>query len=150
MRIVLILLAFVSLVFSCNKSRNQCVGADLDCSTIRCIAYWEYFTFRLIDKTTGADLVFGANPTYTANDIKLYPDVGRTYSIHFDLDNNKKSILVMSARQEMYLEIKGTDIYKLTVEFREESCCSSRVRTLWQDGQMVCSCCPDVISLSIR
>ena len=150
MRIVLILLAFVSLVFSCNKSRNQCVEADLDCSTIRCIAHWDNFTFRLMDKTTGTDLVFGANPKYTANDIKLYSDVGRAFSIHFDLDYNSRTILVMSARQEMYLEIKGADIYKLTAQFREESCCNSRVRTLWRDGQMICSCCPDAISLSVR
>ena len=148
MRIVLILLAFVSLVLSCNKSKN-CEEPHLNCSRT-CFAYWEYFTFRLMDKTTGADLVFGANPKYTANDIKLYSDVGRTFPMHFDLDNDKKTVLVMSARREMYLEIKGTDIYKLTVEFREESCCSSRVRTLWQEGQMVCSCCPDAISLLIR
>ena len=150
MRIVLILLAFVSLVFSCNKSRNQCVGADLDCSTIRCIAYWEYFTFRLIDKATGTDLVFGANPKFTANDIRLYYDVGRTVPIQFQLDNNNKTLLVKTAKQEMYLEIKGTDVYKLTTEFRAETCCSSIVKTLWQDGQMVCSCCSDVISLLIK
>jgi len=149
MRTTLVMVLFVALVISCRKSGN-CDELHLDCSSRECIAYWEYFTFRLIDKTTGADLVFGTNPKYTANDIKLYPDVGRAFPIQFHLDNNKKTILVMSARHEMYLEIKGTDIYKLTVEFREESCCSSRVRTLWQDGQMVCSCCPDVISLLIR
>jgi hypothetical protein len=149
MKTSLILVFFFALGISCKRSGN-CDELHLDCSSRECVAYWEYFRFRLIDKTTGADLVFGANPTYTANDIKLYSDVGRTFSIHFDLDNNKKTILVMSARQEMYLEIKGTDIYKLTAEFREESCCSSRVRTLWQDGQMVCSCCPDVISLLIK
>jgi hypothetical protein len=26
----------------------------------------------------------------------------------------------MTAKQEMYLEIKGTDVYKLTTEFRAE------------------------------
>ena len=150
MRIVLILLAFVSLVFSCKKSKNQCDELNLDCSSIRCIAHWDNFDFRLIDKATGADLVFGANPKYTANDIKLYSDVGRTFLIQFQLDSNSKTILVKTAKQEMYLEIKGTDVYKLTAEFRTETCCSSRVKTLWQDGQMVCSCCPDVISLSIR
>ena len=150
MRSALILLAFVSLTFSCKKSKSQCDGPDLDCSSIRCIAHWDNFTFRLIDKTTGADLVFGANPKYTANDIKLYADVGRTFPIQFQLDNNTRTILVMSARQEMYLEIKGTDVYKLVVEFRTETCCSSRVKTLWQDGQMVCSCCSDTILLSIQ
>lgn len=149
MRATLIAVIFVALVISCRKSGN-CDELHLDCSSRECVAYWEYFTFRLIDKATGADLVFGTNPKYTANDIKLYPDVGRAFPIHFDLDHNNRTILVMSARQEMYLEIKGADIYKLTAQFREESCCNSRVRTLWQDGQMICSCCPDAISLSIR
>ena len=150
MRIVLILLALASLVFSCKKSGNPCVGPDLDCSTIRCIAHWDNFDFRLIDKATGTDLVFGTNPKYTTNDIKLYYDVGRTTPIQFQLDNNSKTIKVITARQEMYIEIKGTDVYKLTTEFRAETCCSSRVKTLWQDGQMVCACCSDAISLSIR
>jgi hypothetical protein len=150
MRIVLIFLAFVSLVFSCKKSKSQCDEPDLDCSLIRCIAHWDNFDFRLIDKTTGADLVFGTNPKYTANDIKLYFDVRRTIPIQFQLDNNSKTIKVMTAKQEMYLEIKSTDVYNLTTEFRVETCCSSRVKTLWQDGQMVCSCCSDAISLSIR
>ena len=150
MRSALILLVFVSLAFSCKKSKSQCDGPDLDCSSIRCIAHWDNFTFRLIDKTTGADLVFGANPKYTASDIKLYSDVGRTFPIQFQLDNNTSTILVMSARQEMYLEIKGTDVYKLTADFISQDCCNSRVRTLWQDGQMVCSCCQEAIPLSIR
>jgi hypothetical protein len=150
MKSALIVLVFVSLAFSCKKTKNQCDGPELDCSTIRCIAHWDNFSFKLRDKTTGADLVFGANPKYTSNDIKLYSDVGRTLAIPLDLDNNSKTILAMTAKQEMYLEIKGTDIYKLTAEFRSESCCSSRVKTLWQDGQMVCSCCVDAISLSIK
>ena len=150
MRIVLILLAFVSLVFSCKKSKNQCDEPNLDCSSIRCIAHWFNFDFRLIDKTSGTDLVFGTNPRYTAGDIKLYFDAARAFPIQLTIDNNSKTIKVMTAKQEMYLEIKGTDIYKLTAEFRAESCCSSRVTTLWQDGQMVCSCCPGAISLSIR
>jgi hypothetical protein len=50
------------------------------------------FDFRLIDKATGTDLVFGTNPKYTANDIKLYYDVGRTIPIQFQLDNNSKTL----------------------------------------------------------
>ena len=149
MRTTLIMVLFVALVISCRKSGN-CDELYLDCSSRECIAYWEYFTFRLMDKTTGADLVFGATPKYTANDIKLYFDVGRTIPIQYQLDNNSKTIKVMTAKQEMYLEIKGTDVYKMTTQFRAETCCSSRVKTLWQDGQMVCSCCSDAISLSIR
>jgi hypothetical protein len=150
MRAALILLLFVSVSFSCKKSKNQCDEPNLDCSSIRCIAHWDYFTFKLIDKTNGGDLVFGPNPRYTAGDIKLYSDAARTRQLQLDLDNSNNTIVAMTAKQEMYLEIKGTDVYKLAAEFMTRDCCSSRVKTLWQDGQMVCSCCADAISLSIR
>jgi hypothetical protein len=149
MRTALILLVFVALGFSCKKSMN-CEEPNLDCSSIRCIAHWYNFSFKLIDKTTGADLVFGANPRYTSNDIKLYSDVGRTIPLQLQIDHNSKTISTMTAKEEMYLEIKGIDVYKLTAEFISKDCCNSRVRTLWQDGQMVCSCCSDDISLSIK
>jgi len=148
MRIALTLLLFVSLGIACKKS-NNCEGSNRDCSDTMCIAFWSYFEFKLTDKTTGADLVFGPNPKYTTSDIKLYYDAARTFSIGVLVDNSNR-FLVMDAHEEMYLEIKGTDIYKLTAEFRDESCCSRRVKTLWRDGQMVCSCCPDAISLSIK
>lgn len=150
MRSAMILLVLVFLGFSCKKSKNQCNEPDLDCSSIRCIAHWNNFSFKLMDKTTGADLVFGTNPRYTSSDIKLYYDVGRVYPLTLQIDHTSKTISTMTAKPEMFLEIKGTDIYKLTAEFREETCCSDRVTTLWQDGQMVCSCCPDAISLLIR
>ena len=148
MRTTLILVLFVALGVSCKKS-NNCGGSTRDCSGIMCIAFWSYFEFKLTDKTTGADLVFGPNPKYTTSDIKLYSDAARTFSLRILIDNSN-TFLVMTAKEEMYLEIKGTDIYKLTAEFRGESCCSNRVKTLWQDGQMVCSCCGDAISLSIK
>ena len=150
MRSAMILLVLVFLGFSCKKSKNQCNEPDLDCSSIRCIAHWNNFSFKLMDKTTGADLVFGTNPRYTSSDIKLYYDVGRVYPLTLQIDHTSKTISTMTAKPEMFLEIKGTDIYKLTAEFREETCCSDRVTTLRQDGQMVCSCCPDAISLLIR
>ena len=149
MRTTLILVFFVVLVFSCKKSRN-CDGPNLDCSNIRCAAFWSYFDFKLTDKTTGADLVFGNNPRYTANDIKLYSDVGRTMSLPLYFDNTNKIIETMTAKEDMYLVIKGTDIYKLTVSFKSKSCCSNQVGVLWQDGQMVCACCPDGINLAVQ
>ena len=141
---------FIVLIFSCNKQSKNCEEPNLDCSSIRCIAHWYHFSFRLLDKATGADLVFGANPRYTAADIKLYYDVGRINPIGLQVDYSTKTISTMTAKDEMYLEIKGIDVYKLTAEFISKDCCNSRVRTLWQDGQMVCSCCQEAITLSIR
>ena len=141
---------FIVIIFSCNKTSKNCEGPTLDCSSIRCIAFHSYFEFKLSDKTTGEDLVFSNNPRYTVNDIKLYADAGRTRSLLLTVDNSKKIIQTMMAEEEMYLEIKGTDIYKLTASFKTNDCCSNRVAVLWQDGQMLCSCCPDGITLSIR
>ena len=149
MRTAIIMVFFVALGVSCKKS-NNCDGPNRNCSGIMCVAFWSYFDFRLTDKTTGADLVFANNPRYTANDIKLYSDIGRTRSLYLYFDNTKKVIHTMTANEEMYLVIKGTDVYKLTASFRSKHCCANQVGALWQDGQMVCSCCPDAINLAVQ
>jgi len=149
MRTTLILAVFLALSFSCNKSKN-CDKPEPDCSSVNCVHLISTFEFKLVDKTTGADLVFGNNPRYTSADIKIFSDLGRSYPLPLIFDNDKKLIRLVNAKTEMYLVIKTTDAYKLTAEFRTEICCSIRVKTLWQDGEMVCSCCPDAISLSVR
>lgn len=137
-------------ILSCNKQSKNCEGPNLDCSTIRCVAFLSYFEFKLTDKSTGQDLIFGSNPRYTAADVKLYADIGRARSLMLNFDSNKKLIQTMMAEDEMYLEIKGTDVYKLTTTFKSNDCCSNRVGVLWQDGQKVCSCCPDAITVAVR
>jgi hypothetical protein len=149
MRIVFVILVFVAFTISCKKSKN-CEEAQPNCAAVECFAHWDYFDFKLVDKTTGADLVFGANPRYAATDIKLFFDSARTYPINLITDSTNKKLLTMTARQEMYLEIKGTDVYKLTVEFRGQGCCETTVKNLWQDGRMICACCTDVIPLAVR
>ena len=151
MRLVFIILVFAAFTISCKKSETRnCEGPDFNCSSIQCIAYWFNFHFKLVDKTTGNDLVFGANPRYTSADIRIFFDVARTQPLYLFTDNTKKEFLLKTARKEMYLEIKGTDIYKLTAEFRGESCCSGIVKNLWLDGQQVCSCCAEVIQLAVN
>jgi hypothetical protein len=151
MRFVFILLVFTAITLSCKKTkRNNCEGPELNCSAMLCIAHWDNFHFKLVDKITGNDLVFGANPRYTSADIKIFFDAARIYPMNLFTDNAKKEFLAMTAKQEMYLVIKGTDVYKLTAEFRGESCCSSIVKNLWLDGQLVCTCCSDVIQLAVN
>lgn len=149
MRATLILLATASLLFSCNKAKN-CEDYKKDCSNIRCIAFLSYFDFKLVDKTTNEDLVFDSNSRYSASDIKLYFDVNRTFPMSIYIDSVGKKIMTMFAREDMYLEVKGVDVYKLTADFRGVDCCSNRVKTLWIDGLMTCSCCKDVVSLAVK
>ncbi|MGH2553890.1 MAG: hypothetical protein ACRDEB_09240, partial [Chitinophagaceae bacterium] len=61
MRVVFVVI-FSSLLFSSCRKAKTCEGPNLDCKAILCIAYWSYFEFRLIDKASGEDLVFSANP----------------------------------------------------------------------------------------
>ena len=146
-----VLAVLIITFFSCNKSKSEnCDGPELDCSAIRCLMHAFNFDFRLTDKSTGADLLFGANPRYIEADIKLYSDLARSVSIPITFDNTKKLIQTSFSKQEMYLVIKNTDVYKLTADFRTESCCSSRVKTLSIDGQSICSCCSDAISFSVN
>ena len=149
MRVGLVVFCSVLLFSSCRKAKN-CEEPRLDCQAILCIVYWSYFDFRLIDKVTGEDLVFSTNPRYAGNDIKLFSDAARTVPIQYTMDNSRKIIQVMKANGEMYLEIKGTDVYKLTADFRSIDCCSNTVKDLWLDGQMICSCCTGAASLSIK
>lgn len=149
MRVVFVVIFSILLFSSCRKAKT-CEEPKLDCSAVLCIAYWSYFDFRLIDKVSGQDLVFSTNPRYTNNDIKLFSDVARTVPLQYTVDSSKKILQTMSAKEEMYLEIKGTDIYKLTAVFRSKDCCSNTVKVLWLDGRMICSCCSGAVSLSIR
>jgi hypothetical protein len=146
----LIFLFTCFLLFSSCKRSKTCDEPKPDCSAIQCIAFWSYFDFRLIDRTNGEDLVFGTNPRYSDNDIKLFSDQARTISLYFTVDKIKKTLQTMTAKEEMYLEIKGTDVYKLTTAFKAYDCCSNRVKALWQDGKMICSCCTDIIPILIK
>lgn len=152
MRTTITLGLLFTLFFSCSKSESKkCLEFEGDCSRVRCIAHWDYFYFKLFDKTSGADLIFGANPRYTPNDIMLYFDAARTITLPITIDTPNKRLYTRVAEEEMYLSVKNTDVYKLTAEFRGLSCCSAGVENLWMDGQSVCTCCSyEAIGLSIK
>ena len=149
MRFAFIILVAIT-IFSCKKPANSNCQ-DVECKeNIQCVAHWYIFEFKLLDKNTREDIVFGNNPRCNVSDIKLFSDVARIYPINLYIDSADSKIMAISARPQMYLEIKGTDIYQLTAEFRGDGCCSSRIKNLWQDGKLVCSCCDAVIPLLVR
>jgi hypothetical protein len=106
--------------------------------------------FKLVDKTSGEDLVFGVNPRYALSDIKIFYDSGRTIPLNFTADNAAKKFATGFTRPEMYLEIKGTTVYKLAAEFKANDCCSNRVKSLTVDNKPVCTCCGDVIAIPVN
>jgi hypothetical protein len=135
-------------LLSCEKP-DPCDDPKIDCSNIRCFAFWSYFEFKLVDRITGADLVFGTNPKYSINDVKLFADAAKTIPLNLTKDDSKKWLQTMTARAEMFLEIKGIDTYKLTAEFRANDCCSNHVKSLVIDGFVICTCCTEVIPIPV-
>src|SRR5688572_9541233 len=149
MRIISTLLLVLLLSVSCHKSKN-CEEPNLDCSTVRCFAFWYYFDFRVVDKNTGTDLVFGTNSRYTINDIKLFSDAALSVPISLTVDNTKQIFQTDVAASEMWLQINGTDVYKLNANFMTVTCCSQRVKILMSDDRVVCSCCSEAIAVPVR
>jgi hypothetical protein len=146
--------AIISVLLSssaCKKSRTvNCAEPELNCAGIMCIAHWDYFDFKLTDKVSGQDLVFGSNPRYTESEVKLFYDAARTIQISITTDTENKKIRCMNARSEMYLEIKGTALYKLNAGFKAVDCCSNRVKSLQVNNILVCDCCAEIINVPVN
>lgn len=140
------------LSFSCDKDdkNNTCPEPQPDCTGIVCILQNYNFDFRVVDKNSGADLVWGPNPRYIESDIALFADQAGTQPIPFSADAAERVFRTGFAEPEMYLIIAGTDIYKLGAEFRVESCCNSRVKNLDVNGQELCSCCGNGIEIPVE
>ena len=152
MKSYLIALLWTVFLFSasCKKSvKSNCDGPELNCTVIRCVISWSYMDFKLVDKTTGADLIFGANPRYTQADVKIFYDAARTIPLNFTIDNAGKKFSTGFTRNEMYLEIKGTTVYKMNAEFKAVGCCSNRVKSMMINSKSVCTCCGDVIAIPV-
>jgi len=136
---------------SCKKSKTEtgsCSEPQLDCSTILCIAHWNNFDFKLSDKASGTDLVFGSNPRYTTSEVKLFANAARTIEIGITADMANKKFQCMTAINEMYLEVKGT-VYNLTATFRKIDCCVSRVKSISIKGTLICDCCPNIVNVPV-
>jgi hypothetical protein len=122
----------------------------MDCSTINCLQNNKVLEFRIVDKTTGEDLVFGNNPRYTTADVALYADPAHTVPIIIAVDDTHELFNTNFAKEEMYLVISGTDTYLIQSNFRRIDCCTSRTKDLRVEGQIICTCCADVIGLGVN
>ena len=145
-RFLLIIILFIA----CNKT-EECKDPNLDCSNIRCIAFWSDLRFNLVDENNGNDLVFSTNPKYTISDIGLFRNQACTDTIKGLLvDNEKKLIHSMRAEKLMYLKIKNTVVYRLDAEFIMNDCCSERVKTIRLNNKLLCVCCDYSVALPIK
>lgn len=147
---ILLFLASVTLLGCKKKSTSNCPEPDLNCGGISCLVYNYHFDFRLVDKTSGADLVFGTSPRYNASDIKLFSDAAKQIPVPVNVDNVNKLFVVTKAKTEMYLEVAVANTYKIIANFKKVDCCSERIKDLNMDNQSVCVCCNDAIELKVN
>lgn len=142
-------LIFVSLLFwGCKKNKNNtCPEPNLDCTGVSCLLTNYNFNFRVVDKITGTDLVFGPSPRYNTSDIKLYKDKTLTQPLSLSIDNTQKLFKTSFASQKMFLVIAGATTYDLSADFKQVDCCTYTIKNLTENGQEVCTCCGDAIQI---
>lgn len=129
------------LFFSCvknNDSRYDC-GPTPMCAAVLCFAYWSNFNFTLVDGISGKDLLFGNNPTLSPDDIKLYAKSNSAYiEIKLFADSTKKSMVTLTARDTMALQIKNEPLqYILVKNFCTNECCSRTAVEILYEGRLL-------------
>lgn len=111
----------LGLFLSCNKVSQigfNCrdTGASAE---VKCITFWTYFKFTIVDEKTGAELLFGNNQTLTAGDIKLFGKNNSPYTQQpFFTDTNNKQLYTMgvSGFDTMALQIKDEPLQYILVK----------------------------------
>ena len=141
-RIFLSALMVCFLFFSCNKEEERVqydCGPSPICAAVVCVAYWSNFSFSLIDKTTGKDLVFGSNSTITPADIKLYVKNNSPYrEVSLWADSNNNVLRTMLAADTMAIQIKNDPLqYLLVKTFCTNECCSRTAVEMLYEGQLL-------------
>ena len=120
------LLFFLNLV-SCNIDR-PCKNASSTCND----SYNSFF--RIINKTTGQDLVFGPNTIYDKSKIKIFSTKGvdTTYEIYEPyrlIKDNYDSVLslrLLAKVDTIFIKLNPTDIDTIVVSYglSEGRCCT--------------------------
>jgi hypothetical protein len=134
---ILLPLVLIVILFSCKKNNNDAY-ASLLCNNINCIAFLSNFSFTIVDKTTGGDLVFGSNPTLTPADVKLFFNSNSQYAIQKYTDSTKKAFSTIFASDTMSFQIKNEPLKLITVKtFCSKGCCSRDAVEIIYDGDLL-------------
>lgn len=153
---LLICLCLPILIYSCKKddqNTSDCSPASTDCGYCD-FGIVDYFSFTLVDKTTGNDLIFGSNPSISISEIKLfYNTVPLSYQIPFDVDNANKFLksyksATFISRDTMWMQIKNDPIKKIIVStYCSKICCSSSITEIVCDGNIFVAGINDLIKI---
>lgn len=144
------------LLYSCKKnveSTVDCGPAPANCGYCD-FGTMDYFSFTLVDKTTGNDLIFGSNPSISISEIKLfYNTVPLSYQIPFDIDSTNKLLksyksATFISRDTMWMQIKNDPIKKILVSTNcSKICCSSSITEIMYDGNTYVAGINDLIKI---
>jgi len=109
------------------------------CANIDCIAFWSYFKFSIVDKTTGQDLIFGSNPTITPADVKLFTKSNSPYrQINSIADSSTNTMLTMTAADTLAIQIKSEPLQYIVVKtFCGDGCCSRTAVEIVFEGELL-------------
>jgi hypothetical protein len=110
------------IIASSFSACDNCIGFNGRCA--------DEFSFKIIDKTTRQDAVFGANPIYNKDSVYLFSDYGgyirRLSQSHID----KLVYAAYIPFDTMYLRLTHTDNDTLIMnyEFIDSRCCNGRYK----------------------
>ena len=141
-RILFSVLVVCCLFFSCEKNEEPVsynCGPTTICAAIQCIAFWSNFSFSIVDRNTGKDLIFGSNATLTPADVKLFVKSNSPYrQIMSFADSTTNSLRTMSAGDTMAIQIKNEPLqYMLVKTFCTNECCSRSAVEILYEGQLL-------------
>ncbi len=133
--------AIIGLLFSCKKSESvittKCKMSVI-CGDIQCITSTTNINFRLVDKNTGNNLLFGVNPVLTINDVKLYSNSTTQFQINKYADTLSQSLQVMYASEMMNLQVKNEPLKQISIKtFCDYGCCSRTAVEIMYDGELL-------------
>ncbi len=134
---ILVLLSM--LLFACQKQKDDqqynC-GPVHPCNDIQCFAFLTNFNFTIVDEATGADLIFGSNPTLAASDVKLFIKSNSPYTQIITLaDEPGKAIKTIFGSDTMALQIKNEPLKFIAVkQFCSTDCCSRTAVEILYEG----------------
>jgi hypothetical protein len=132
----------LSLFLSCSKTPESGFNCrDTDARTdVVCITFWTYFNFTIVDEKTGADLLFGNNPTLSPGDIRIFIKNNSPYTqIPLFTDSNSKRMINMRVADTMALQIKGEPLQYILVKSYcgLKQICSTTAVEILHEGKLV-------------
>ena len=156
MRKIILYVSFFILLNSCKKSFENnaaCGPPPVSCGYCD-FGETDYFSFTLIDKISGADLIFSSNPSIAISEVKLfYNTVPMSHQIPFQVDSTNKLLKsykssTFISRDTLWLKIKN-DIHKKIVvrTFCSQKCCSSNITEILYDGNTYIAGIDDLIKI---